>query len=102
MDLESRNNQTLYLTADIENERAIPKAYFNFWSGDAMMCSFFDSSSCEAAAQSGVFKEALRPGRVSAEAKGIYDLDSAVQYCYRMLNSGGGCEALLPTDFKSN
>jgi len=95
-------NRTLYLTADVDYERAIPKAYFNYWMGDAMMCTFFDSSSCEAAARDGVFEEALRPGRISADAKGIYDLDSAIQYCYRMLQKGGGCETLLPTDFKSN
>jgi len=100
---ESRgHNRTLHLAADVENEIAIPKAYFDFWIGDAMMCSFFDSSSCEAAAMDGVFEAALRPGRVSADAKGIHDLDSAIQYCYRMLAPGGGCEALLPTDFKRN
>lgn len=100
---ESRGrNRTLYLAPDVDNEQAIPKAYFNYWMGDAMMCTHFDSSSCEAAAKDGVFEGALHPGRVSADAKGIHDLDSAIQYCYRMLNPGGGCETLLPTDFKSN
>jgi hypothetical protein len=100
---ESRGkNRTLYLTSDVDYERAIPKAYFNYWAGDAMMCTFFDSSSCEAAAKDGVFEEALRPGRMSADAKGIRDLDSAIQYCYRMLSPGGGCEVALPTDFKRN
>merc|ERR1719421_1055832 len=102
MDLESRNNQTLYLIPDVEDERAVPKAYFNYWAGDAMMCSFFDSNSCEAAAKAGVFTAALKPGRMSAQSKGIYDLDSAISYCYRMLSPGGGCETLLPIDFKSN
>jgi len=101
--MESRgHNRSFYLTPGIDNETAIPKAYFNFWSGDAMMCSFFDSSSCEAAAKDGVFEEALQPGRISSQSKGIRDLDSAIQYCYRMLSPGGGCESLLPTDFKSN
>merc|ERR1719456_815924 len=67
-----------------------------------MICSLFDSNSCEAAAQAGIFKAALHPGRISAGAKGIHDLDSAIQYCYRMLQPNGGCEALLPTDFKRN
>merc|ERR1719162_2110483 len=67
-----------------------------------MMCGHFDSNSCEAAAKAGIFKEALHPGRISAASKGIHDLDSAIQYCYRMLSPGGGCEALLPTDFKRN
>jgi len=95
-------NRSFYLSSDIENERAIPKAYFNFWKGDAMMCSHFDPNSCEAAAKAGIFDGALVPGRLSAASKGIHDLDSAIQYCYRMLETGGGCEALLPTDFKRN
>jgi len=98
----SGHNRTFYLSPDVENEQNIPKAYFNFWKGDAMMCAHFDSNSCEAAAKAGVFNEALKPGRLSARAKGIHDLDSAIQYCYRMLQDGGGCEALLPTDFKRN
>jgi len=95
-------NRSFYLIPDVDNERAVPKAYFNYWAGDAMMCSFFDSNSCEAVAKAGVFEAALKPGRVSAHAKQIYDLDSAIQYCYRMLSPAGGCENLLPIDFKSN
>jgi len=95
-------NYSLYLPPEVQQERAIPKAYFNYWKGDAMMCGLFDSDSCEAAAKSGVFASALVPGRMSPQTKGIYDLDSAIQYCYRMLRDGGGCEALLPTDFKRN
>jgi len=98
----SSGNHSFYLTADVREGRAIPKAYFEYWTGDAMTCSLFDSSSCEAAARDGVFKEALHPGRISAGAKGIKDLDSAIEYCYRMLQPGGGCETLLPTDFKRN
>lgn len=96
------DNRTFYLSSDVRAGRAIPKAYFNYWKGDAMMCSLFDPNSCEAAANDGIFKEALHPGRVSAGSKGIVDLDSAIQYCYRMLQPGGGCETLLPTDFKRN
>jgi len=95
-------NKSFYLSQDIQRERAIPKAYFNFWAGDAMMCGHFDPNSCEAAAKAGIFEEALVPGRMSAGSKGIRDLDSAIEYCYRMLQTGGGCEAALPTDFKRN
>lgn len=95
-------NRTFYLPPDVDYARAIPRAYFNYWKGDAMICSLFDPNSCEAAAQAGIFKAALLPGRVSSDAKGIHDLDSAIQYCYRMLSEGGGCETLLPVDFKQN
>lgn len=95
-------NHSFYLSNDIQQRRAIPKAYFQYWQGDAMMCSFFDPDSCEAAASDNLFREALHPGRISARTKGINDLDSAIQYCYRMLQPGGGCETVLPTDFKRN
>lgn len=98
----SGNNYSLFLPEEVQQERAIPKAYFDFWAGDAMMCGLFDPNSCEAAAKSGVFGAALVPGRLSPKSKGIYDLDSAIAYCYRMLSDGGGCEALLPSDFKRN
>jgi hypothetical protein len=93
---------TFYLSTMVKKGHGIPKAYFNYWKGDAMVCSLFDPNSCEAAASDGIFKEALHPGRVSAGSKGIHDLDSAIQYCYRMLQPGGGCETLLPIDFKRN
>jgi hypothetical protein len=99
---DSGSNYTLFLPPEVQQERSIPKAYFKYWAGDAMMCGLFDADSCEAAAKSGVFTTALVPGRMSPRAKGIYDLDSAIQYCYRMLQDGGGCEALLPVDFKRN
>jgi len=95
-------NRSFYLSPDVENEKAIPKAYFNFWKGDAMMCGHFDPNSCEAAAKAGIFDAALVPGRMSSASKGIRDLDTAIEYCYRMLSPGGGCEAGMPTDFKQN
>jgi len=98
----SGSNKTLYLSPGLQNGRSVTKAYFNYWKGDAMMCGMFDANSCEAAAKQGVFKSALVPGRISPQMKGITDLDSAIQYCYRMLQGGGGCETLLPTDFKQN
>merc|ERR1719235_2366632 len=66
------------------------------------MCGLFDPNSCEAAAKQGVFTPALVPGRLSPQAKGIYNLETAIQYCIRMLQDGGGCETLLPTDFRRN
>lgn len=96
----SEYNRTLYLAKGIKLAKAIPKAYFNYWKGDAMVCSLLDSALCEAAAQDGVFEQALKPGRVSANEKGIYDLDTAIHYCYYMLKPGGGCETLMPTDFR--
>jgi len=95
-------NHTFYLSQEVKNHNAMPKAYFNFWAGEAMLCSLFDSTSCEVAAQKGFFREALRPGRLSAQVKGISDLDSALHYCHRMLRKNGGCETIMPIDWKRN
>jgi len=92
----------LYLSPEVKHQKGIQKAYFDYWKGDAMMCGLFDPNSCEAAAKQGVFTPALVPGRLSPQAKGIYNLETAIQYCIRMLQDGGGCETLLPTDFRRN
>jgi len=96
------SNKTLYLAKNVEESQGIAKAYFDFWRGDAMMCGHFDADSCEAVAKQGLFDTALKPGRISAEFKGISDLDTAIEYCLRMLSPGGACEHLLPIEFKMN
>lgn len=94
------SNHSFYLSQDVKFGNALPKAYFNYWTGDAMLCSLFDGTSCEVAAKEGFFAEALRPGRVSANSKGILDLESALQYCHKMLERNGGCETVMPLDWK--
>lgn len=96
---ENNHNQTFYVSRDLENKLAIPKAYFEYWMGDAMMCTHFDQSSCENIVASGLFDEALTSGRMGAAHKGVVDLDSATRYCRMMLQSGGGCEQSLPASF---
>merc|ERR1719453_783778 len=95
-------NRTLFLSPDILNRHAIPKAYFHYWMGDAMLCTRFDRSSCESIVASGLFDSALMKGRIAAAYKGIVDYDSAIRYCKMMLEDGGGCEQSLPVSFKEN
>jgi len=95
-------NQTLYISPDLKTKLGIPKAYFDFWVGDAMMCTHFDRYSCNNLVASGLFDVALTDGRMAAAHKGIFDLDSATKYCQMMLEEGGGCEQTLPASFLQN
>jgi len=93
---------SLYLSEALKNRTAIPKAYFDYWTGDAMMCTRFDRSTCEHVVASGLFDMALTEAPIAATSKGIYDYDSAVRYCQVMLEAGGGCEESLPLSFTEN
>jgi len=87
-------NRTLYLSKDLLAEQSIPKEYFDFWVGDAMLCTRFDASTCEHIVASGLFNAALQHDQLAARHKGIFDYRSAADYCKMMLSSG--CEATLP------
>jgi hypothetical protein len=97
----SQINETLYLSQDVLATRAIPKAYFEYWAGDAMLCTRFDSLACEEMVKSGLFDAALEHGHLAAAHKGIFDYSSATRYCRMMLEDNGGCERSLPASFKS-
>jgi len=81
--------------------RAIPKAYFDYWVGDAMLCTRFEPLACESIVESGLFDAAFKHARVAAAHKGIFDYSSATKYCRMMLEDNGGCTQSLPPAFKS-
>lgn len=73
----------------------IPKAYFDYWMGDAAICSFADPGMCSTLLSRHIFDEAfVNPG------KEIADIDGALDYCTYMLKVGGGCEQSLPQIYK--
>lgn len=94
--LQRQQNRTLYLAQDIVAKRGIPKAYFDYWIGDAKFCSHFHSSTCKSIVASGIFDDALAKGKIAAAYKGINDYSTAVDYCTMMLEGHGGCEKSLP------
>jgi len=96
------NGTSLYLSEDVKNDDAIPKAYFDYWAGDAMMCTRFDRATCEHVVSTGLFDAALTKAPIAAKSKGISDYTSAVKYCEQMLQEGGGCESILPVSFTEN
>lgn len=92
-------NKTFYLSQEILTSRGIPKAYFDYWTGDAQFCSNFDSETCKYIVASGLFESALSKGRIAAEHKGIFDYHSAADYCTTMLKPRGSCEKSLPPSY---
>merc|ERR1719359_981520 len=95
-------NRTFYVSPNVRDGLAVPKAYFEYWVGDAMFCTRFDRSACDSIVASGLFDAALTKGRMAAAYKGIEDYGSAMQYCQMMLRDDGGCEESLPSSFREN
>jgi hypothetical protein len=100
--VDVQHNKTLFISPEVAQRKAIPKAYFHYWMGDAMFCSRFERSACESIVASGLFDAALTKGHLAAEYKGISDYTTATQYCQMMLEEDGGCETTLPISYKQN
>lgn len=98
--LKELNGTILYLPQDMLAKRAIPEAFFQYWLGDAIICTRFDSLGCESMVASGLFDAALKYGRLAAAHKGILDYNSAVTYCRMMLEDNGGCDQSLPVSLR--
>jgi hypothetical protein len=79
----------------VSERRAIPKAYFDWWIGLAVICTAHDVSRCGELVSKGLFDGAIGAGPRFTKG-GIQDLDSALDYCQRLLRPGGMCEKTLP------
>merc|ERR1719375_1735589 len=98
----AEQNSTLYLSQHVRASNGIPKAYFEYWAGDAMICTRYNSASCEKIVQEGLFDAAFKNGRLAAAHKGIVDYASAAGYCKMMLDTHGGCEQSLATSYQTS
>jgi len=77
--------------------KAVPKPYFDYWMGDAALCSYADPKVCGTLLNRGYFAEAFRKNNTG---KAIPDIDGALDYCVWMLSIGGGCDQSLPQIYK--
>jgi hypothetical protein len=87
----------------IEHRHAIPKPYFEWYKALIVVCVPFDVSRCGQLVQQGVFDGAI--GQADKVVRGglrggIYDLDSALDFCQRMLRPNGICEQTLPHTYR--
>jgi len=82
----------------VTERRSIPKAYFDWWRGLAVICVTHDVSRCGELISKGLFDGAIGAGHRFTKG-GVRDLDSALDYCQRMLRPGGMCEKTLPGNY---
>jgi len=79
----------------VSERRAVPKSYFDWWRGMAVICVAHDVSRCGELVSKGLFDGAIGAGHRLTKG-GVQDLDTALDYCQRMLRPGGMCEKTLP------
>jgi len=79
----------------VSERRAVPKDYFDWWRGLAVICVAHDVSRCGELVSKGMFDGAIAAGHRLTKG-GVQDLDSALDYCQRLLRPGGMCEKTLP------
>merc|ERR1719335_68832 len=89
-----RRDKNITVIPMMQKVEGIPKAYFDYWTGDAVLCSYSDPEMCSTLVSRGFFDAAINPARKGG--KGIDDLDSAMDYCKFMLKEGGGCDQSMP------
>lgn len=86
----------IWVHPDVRAGRKIHKAYFTYASGDLIMCGYRTSQICPNLLKRGVFDAPLRDGVAPRVGKTI---DSALKYCYNLLDEGGTCDRSLPSTY---
>jgi len=93
--LKKREN-VIWLHPELKAGREIRKAYFTYASGDLIMCGYRNSAMCPNLLTRGIFNAPLRYGTAPRVGKTI---NSALEYCYGLLESGGTCQRTLPSTY---
>lgn len=88
------------LHTHITNGTAIPKAYFDWFIGEPMLCQYGDQDMCGNLFERGIFDGALRPENQHAggSERGIHDVQTARDYCTNLLTYR--CDGLLPSTYR--
>jgi len=80
----------------VQSGKALHKAYFDFAKGDIIMCNYRNDEMCPNLLQRGFFDGPLTTGKSPRVGKTI---ESALNYCYDLLKTGGVCERSLPSTY---
>lgn len=80
----------------VEQRRAIPKVVFDWWRGLVTICVATDAARCSELVSRGIFDAVMGAKDPSKHRGGVVDLDTAIDYCQRLLVPGGICEKTLP------
>jgi hypothetical protein len=94
-DTSEHSQYSHIVPSSVQERRAVPKAYFDWWKGLSVICVAHDVSRCGELVARGIFDGAIRSDQ-RFEKGGVHDLDSALDYCQRLLRPGGICEKTLP------
>jgi len=86
----------IWIHPDLRAAKKIHKAYFTYAAGDIIMCSYRNTDMCANLLQRGFFDAPLRYGTAPRVGTTI---DSALAYCYSLLEQGGVCERTLPSTY---
>jgi len=76
--------------------KALHKSYFDFAKGDIIMCNYRTDEMCPNLLKRGFFDGPLSTGKSPRVGKTI---DSALNYCYDLLRTGGVCDRSLPSTY---
>jgi len=95
LDTAAQGRTSPSIPEEIKERKAIPRAYFEWWQGLAMICLRTDAGSCSQLITSGVFDGTLDKAK-SRFHGGVEDLDGVYNYCARLLSPGGICDSAMP------
>jgi len=93
--LQARES-VIWLHQDVKDGKAIPKPYFTYAAGDIIMCLYRSPEMCANVLKMGAFDAPLK--YATAPRVGT-TINSALDYCYRLLKVGGTCERTLPSTY---
>lgn len=82
----------------VASSKAIPHEWFHWWQGLATICVNTDTNLCGQIVAQGLFDEAMNPIH-NGRRGGVHNLDSAMDYCDRLLTPGGICDSSLPVSY---
>mmetsp|Transcript_64524 Transcript_64524/g.114710 ORF Transcript_64524/g.114710 Transcript_64524/m.114710 type:complete len:743 (+) Transcript_64524:82-2310(+) len=85
-----------FVPFSLEQRHAIPKTYFEWWRGLVAFCIVADGARCGELVQKGIFDGVIGAPDPKSHRGGVVDMDTAIDYCQRLLSSGGICEQTLP------
>lgn len=91
-----KREKIIFIEPGLREGKFIREAYFKYASGDIIMCGYRSTDMCANLLQRGVFDAPLRHGTVPRVGKTI---DSALDYCFDLLEGGGTCERTLPSTY---
>eukprot|EP00408_Alexandrium_pacificum_P016765 CAMPEP_0171186074 /NCGR_PEP_ID=MMETSP0790-20130122/16624_1 /TAXON_ID=2925 /ORGANISM="Alexandrium catenella, Strain OF101" /LENGTH=559 /DNA_ID=CAMNT_0011651105 /DNA_START=94 /DNA_END=1769 /DNA_ORIENTATION=+ len=91
-----QREEHIWLHPGLREGREIRRAYFTYAAGDLIMCGYRNQDMCANLLMNGAFDAPLKYGTAPRVGKTI---ESALAYCYKLLEPGGTCERMLPSTY---